>query len=122
MFRQPLQFTAVKKKLIDREAPAENKYAAVDKTLKRLEQKLKNGTTLEQGQRGANKVSAMAAQLTTLNQHPEEKLPAAKSVRFLMREDLSSDCVRVSVFVDSFSVDQRYLLYWRREASKQRSD
>lgn len=72
----------MKKKLIDKEVPGDNKYAVVDNTLRRLEQKLKNGTALEQGQRGANKVSAMAAQLTILNQQPEEKLSSVKSVRF----------------------------------------
>lgn len=70
----------MKKKLVDRNAPSDAKFAVVDNTLKRLEQKLRNGTALEQGQRGANKVSAMAAHLTTLNQQPEEKLAAPKSV------------------------------------------
>lgn len=70
----------MKKKLIDRDDTSDTKFTAVDNSLKRLEQKLRNGTALEQGQRGANKVSAMAAHLTTLNQQPEEKLAAPKSV------------------------------------------
>lgn len=39
-----------------------SRYAEVDLTLKRLEQKLKDGSALETGQRGSNKVSAMAEQ------------------------------------------------------------
>lgn len=74
------QFTAVKKKLIDRDSQNDAKYTQIDTTLKQLEQKLRNGTALEQGQRGANKVSAMAAQLTTLNQPSDEKTTVPKSV------------------------------------------
>ncbi len=71
----------MKKKLIEKDSsPSDTKYAAVDNTLKKLEQKLRNGTALEQGQRGANKVSAMAAQLTTLNQQPDDKFGVSKSV------------------------------------------
>lgn len=79
-----LQFSAVKKKLIDRDSHNDGKYAQYDTTLKKLEQKLRNGTALEQGQRGANKVSAMAAQLTTLNQPMDEKVTIQKSVRMRM--------------------------------------
>ena len=74
----------MKKKLIDKDTSPNRqpsaKFSDVDNTLKFLERKLKNGTVFEQGQRGANKVSAMAAQLATMNQQPEEKL-ISKSVR-----------------------------------------
>ncbi|XP_065222209.1 F-actin-monooxygenase Mical isoform X2 [Planococcus citri] len=73
------KFSAVKKKLVDRDSHNDSKYAQYDNTLKKLEQKLRNGTALEQGQRGANKVSAMAAQLTTLNQPSDEKVTIQKS-------------------------------------------
>lgn len=56
-----------------------SRYAEVDMSLKKLEQKLKDGSTLEIGQRGSNKVSAMAEQFATKS---DEKVPISKSVKF----------------------------------------
>jgi len=39
-----------------------------------LNRKIKDGNILDQGQRGANKVSAMAAHLATINKQPEQPL------------------------------------------------
>nr|XP_018895758.1 PREDICTED: protein-methionine sulfoxide oxidase Mical isoform X3 [Bemisia tabaci] len=60
------KFSAVERKLLRKSKDDENakKYAEIDLSLKKLTQKIKDGSTLEQGERGANKVSAMAAQLT----------------------------------------------------------
>jgi len=61
------------------DAETATRYAEVDVTLKRLEQKLKEGSTLDTGQRGSNKVSAMAEQFAV--KPTEEKLPpVVKSV------------------------------------------
>lgn len=54
-----------------------SRYAEVDLTLKKLEQKLKEGSSLDTGQRGSNKVSAMAEQFAP---KPEEKNITQKSV------------------------------------------
>ncbi|XP_050425009.1 F-actin-monooxygenase Mical isoform X2 [Adelges cooleyi] len=47
------------------------KYLEIDKNLNKLNRKIKDGNILDQGQRGANKVSAMAAHLATINKQPE---------------------------------------------------
>lgn len=39
-----------------------------------MNRKIKDGNILDQGQRGANKVSAMAAHLATINKQPEQPL------------------------------------------------
>ena len=65
----------------------ENKYVEIDVSLKQLERKLKEGTVLEQGQRGANKVSAMAAHLSSLSQEAE-KPAIQKSVSHLFKSKI----------------------------------
>uniref|UniRef100_A0A8D8W3X7 F-actin monooxygenase n=1 Tax=Cacopsylla melanoneura TaxID=428564 RepID=A0A8D8W3X7_9HEMI len=72
------KFSAVERKLRKKgfdEATA-SKYAQIDQSLKQLEQKIKEGNVLEQGQRGSNKVSALTAQLVTKTQ--DDKLPTSK--------------------------------------------
>ena len=67
-----------------------SRYAEVDVTLKRLEQKLKEGSALETGQRGSNKVSAMAEQFAPKQ---EEKAQIQKSVnmwKFYMKSAKAS--------------------------------
>ncbi|RZF36311.1 hypothetical protein LSTR_LSTR014575 [Laodelphax striatellus] len=72
------KFSAVERKLKARsnEAGNHNKYSDIDKNLKRIEQKIRDGSVLEQGR---NKVTAMAAQLAIKNQSEQEKPPLQKS-------------------------------------------
>lgn len=73
-----LQVSAIKKKLhvkgyYDNDND-DKKYLEIDKNLNKLNRKIKDGNILDQGQRGANKVSAMAAHLSTINKQPEQPL------------------------------------------------
>ncbi|XP_075230340.1 molecule interacting with CasL isoform X2 [Lycorma delicatula] len=71
------KFSAVERKLKARSGDlAPNKYSDIDVSLKKLEQKIKEGSVLEQGR---NKVSAMAAQLAYKNQQETEKPVIQKS-------------------------------------------
>ncbi|XP_039287410.1 F-actin-monooxygenase Mical [Nilaparvata lugens] len=72
------KFSAVERKLRARsnDAGNHNKYSDIDKNLKRIEQKIRDGSVLEQGR---NKVTAMAAQLAIKNQPEQEKPPLQKS-------------------------------------------
>ena len=59
------------------------KYRDIDASLQRLEKKLKEGSTLETGLRGANKVSNLASQLSSkLERKVEEKMTLVKQVSF----------------------------------------
>lgn len=58
----------------------DKKYLEIDDSLNKLNRKIKDGNILDQGQRGANKVSAMAAHLATINKQPEQPL-LQRSVR-----------------------------------------
>ncbi|XP_014262535.1 F-actin-monooxygenase Mical isoform X1 [Cimex lectularius] len=49
----------------------DNKYSELDNNMMKIGRKIKEGIYLEQGQRGANKVSAMAAHLATIHRQPE---------------------------------------------------
>ncbi|CAG0890093.1 unnamed protein product [Darwinula stevensoni] len=62
-----------KKKEAQEEGEPYPKYQEIDQKLRLLEKKLREGSTMEVGQRGANKVSAMAQQLTS--KLKEEKVP-----------------------------------------------
>lgn len=48
------------------------KYQEIDDNLNKLNRKIKDGNILDQGQRGANKVSAMAAHFSTINKQPDQ--------------------------------------------------
>ena len=61
----------------------ENKYAEIDTNLQKLEKKIKEGSVLEQGQRGANKVSAMAAHLATIHQEPQLPKPTVSCSAYI---------------------------------------
>lgn len=78
---------AVEKKLLKKGLDLETatRYAEVDMTLQRLEHKLKEGSTLDTGQRGSNKVSAMAEQFRP---KPEDNLPLTRSVSTNKREQM----------------------------------
>ena len=57
------------------------KYKDIDASLKRLEMKLREGSTLETGQRGHNKVSNLASQLSSKwERKEEEKIPIQRVV------------------------------------------
>ncbi|XP_025414741.1 F-actin-monooxygenase Mical isoform X3 [Sipha flava] len=69
--------SAIKKKLHVKGYDNDNndkKYMEIDDSLNKLNRKIKDGNILDQGQRGANKVSAMAAHLATINKQPEQPL------------------------------------------------
>lgn len=71
------QVSAIKKKLHVKGCHQDNedkKYHEIDDNLNKLNKKIKDGNILDQGQRGANKVSAMAAHLATINKQPEQPL------------------------------------------------
>lgn len=58
------------------------KYRDIDASLKRLEMKLREGSTLETGLRGQNKVSNLASQLSSKWERKEtEKIPITRQVR-----------------------------------------
>ena len=73
------KFHAMEKKLLSKGLDQEtaSRYAEFDMSLKKLEQKFKNGSTLDIGQRGSNKVSAMAEQFAPKQ---DEKPAIVKSV------------------------------------------
>ncbi|XP_022161142.1 F-actin-methionine sulfoxide oxidase Mical isoform X2 [Myzus persicae] len=52
----------------------DKKFFEIDDNLNKLNRKIKDGNILDQGLRGANKVSAMAAHLATINKQPEQPL------------------------------------------------
>lgn len=56
------------------DADLSEKYIHIDDKMKSIEKRIKDGFKLEQGQRGANKVSAMAAHLATINKQPEPQI------------------------------------------------
>ncbi|XP_069686571.1 F-actin-monooxygenase Mical isoform X3 [Periplaneta americana] len=91
------KFQAVKSKLQrkshDKEKP--DKYSEIDVSLKQLDRKLKEGTIVQSGPRGSNKVSAIAEQLSVRNQEPEK--PAiqrsnSKPALFLPTQGGSESC------------------------------
>ena len=78
------------------------KFADLERGVKQLERKLKEGSVLETGQRGSNKVSAMAQQLakktaasatvaqdaaTTNGQHNQQNQPPATTTTSLQRSN-----------------------------------
>lgn len=88
------KFSAVERKLRKKgfDEAAASKYAEIDQGLKKLERKIKEGSVLEQGQRGSNKVSAMAAQLATMNQEPEKHIQKTGSKPALPSQSGSELC------------------------------
>ena len=76
------QLQKVKKKEAQEEGEPYPKYQEIDQKLRLLEKKLREGSTMEVGQRGANKVSAMAQQLTSKlkDEKVPEKVPLQRSV------------------------------------------
>ncbi|CAH1389567.1 unnamed protein product [Nezara viridula] len=70
------KFTLVEKKLRAKsnDAGLNEKYSKIDDKMKSLERRIKDGIKLEQGPRGSNKVSAMAAHLATINKQPEPQI------------------------------------------------
>lgn len=75
-----------------------SRYAEVDMSLKKLEQKLKDGSALEIGQRGSNKVSAMAEQYAPKS---DDKPSIVKSVSveciiFHLRRRISRVLLKIS--------------------------
>jgi len=88
------QISLMQSKLKGRSKEDEAKYREIDSTLKRLDRKIREGSVLDpSGPRGANKVSAMAEQLTKKNE-PCEGPPIQKSSSkgtFVMCQQ-ASDC------------------------------
>lgn len=65
----------------DSEKASADKFADIDNNLKRIDQKLKEGTALDMGPRGSNKVSAMADKFALKPQEPD-KQSIQRSVTF----------------------------------------
>lgn len=65
----------------------DEKFKEIDQTIKNLDKQLKEGTVLERGQRGNNKVASIAGSFRKKeNTQPEEK-SIQKSVRLFCRFD-----------------------------------
>lgn len=69
--------TKIEKRGLDRQDSEDRKFATIDKTLKQLDQKLKEGNIRQQGQ---NKVSAISEQFAKQPGTVEAK-PVQRSVR-----------------------------------------
>lgn len=78
IINQIYQVSAIKKKLhvkgYQDSINNDKKFLEIDDNLNKLNRKIKDGNILDQGLRGANKVSAMAAHLSTINKQPEQPL------------------------------------------------
>lgn len=59
------------------------KYIDFDSRLRMLDKKLKEGNNLETGQRGMNKVSAMAEYLAATLEPKQEPIPLQRTVRII---------------------------------------
>lgn len=83
------QFQARQNKLAkttNRQDSTEAKYKEIDQTLKNLDKQLKEGSILEVGERGRNKVASIAGQFVSKEDTSEEKNPPTvipKSVKQL---------------------------------------
>ncbi|XP_075163155.1 molecule interacting with CasL [Haematobia irritans] len=60
-----------------RQDSAEEKFKEIDQTLKNLDKQLKEGSVLEVGERGRNKVASIAGQFVKRDDTPEEKTSPA---------------------------------------------
>lgn len=75
-----------------RQDSAEEKFKEIDQTLKNLDKQLKEGSVLEVGERGRNKVASIAGQFGKRDVTPEEKnqapvpVPTTKSVSTMCRQ------------------------------------
>lgn len=65
-----------KKSNLERTDSLNEKYMEIDKSLKLIDKKLKEGTNLEQGERGNNKVASMAEQFDIKPTDSESKNPS----------------------------------------------
>lgn len=80
----PQQFHNIERRLRENGEDEETiaKYRDIDTSLKRLEMKLREGSTLETGMRGQNKVSNLASQLSSkLEKKEPEKVLISRQVR-----------------------------------------
>lgn len=71
------QFQARQNKMSkpNRQDSAEEKFKEIDQTLKNLDKQLKEGSVLEVGERGRNKVASIAGQFVKREDTSEEKNP-----------------------------------------------
>lgn len=77
--------TKMEKQHLERQDSTGGKFVDLDKGIKDLDMKLKEGTAREQGQRGANKVATITEKLTskTVPETEQAPKPIQKSVRFM---------------------------------------
>jgi F-actin monooxygenase len=75
------QFLARQNKMskADRQESVDEKYKDIDNTLKSIDKQLKEGNTLEIGERGKNKVASIAGQFKKKDDSSEEKSTGSKN-------------------------------------------
>ncbi|XP_055902549.1 F-actin-monooxygenase Mical isoform X2 [Eupeodes corollae] len=76
------QFVARQSKMSKptRQDSSEEKFKEIDQTLKNLDKQLKEGSVLEVGERGKNKVASIAGQFVKKEDTSEEKLPPTQPI------------------------------------------
>ncbi|XP_055852118.1 F-actin-monooxygenase Mical isoform X2 [Episyrphus balteatus] len=76
------QFVARQSKMSKptRQDSSEEKFKEIDQTLKNLDKQLKEGSVLEVGERGKNKVASIAGQFVKKDDTSEEKLPPTQPI------------------------------------------
>lgn len=79
---------------LERADSLNEKYTEIDKSLKVLDKKLKEGTILEQGQRGNNKVASMAEQFDVKSTDSDSKNQViSKSVSIFDKISFKNFCM-----------------------------
>lgn len=66
----------------DRQDPADERFRNIDETIKNLDKQLKDGSNLERGERGKNKVASLAGTFgkKVAEERPEEQMVVQKTV------------------------------------------
>lgn len=76
----------------DRQDSGEQKYKEIDETIKALDKQLKEGSALDRGERGRNKVAAIAATTFGKKRGEENQQPTQKSGLILSSQSVSESC------------------------------
>ncbi|XP_070490277.1 F-actin-monooxygenase Mical isoform X2 [Chironomus tepperi] len=76
----------------DCQDPSDMKYKEIDETIKALDKQLKEGSALDRGERGKNKVASIAASTFGKKKGEENQQPAQKSGLILSSQGVSESC------------------------------
>lgn len=76
----------------DRQDSTDLKYKGIDETIKALDKQLKEGSTLDRGERGRNKVAAIAASTFGKKKEEENSQTAQKAGLILSSQGISEAC------------------------------